>query len=350
MVNAQTFDELVSGRRRGWGAASARLGLSLLELPYLAAVSIRNQFYDRVRHSAVRLPAKVISVGNLTLGGTGKTPMVAWLVRWFLRHPVRPAMVSRGYRKLADQNDEFLVLAHHFPHIPHVQDRDRVRAARRAIRDWRCQIIILDDGFQHRRLHRDLDLVLIDGTCPFGYARVFPRGLLRESARSLRRADAVALSRVDLVPADELEETRQKIRKLAPQAAFIETVHRPHDLLDASGHASSLECLVGQRVAGFCGIGNPRGFQETLRCLGCHLAGFRTWPDHYAYRPGDLTDLEAWLGGLGHLTAVLCTEKDLVKIRRLRLGGLPLWAVTIETHVVAGESQLEALLERCLPS
>lgn len=206
MINettAETFREIVTGRRRGPFPAIARFGLSLAELPYRFVVTQRNRRYDEGRCEIQRVPVPVVSVGNLTLGGTGKTPMVAWLASWFREDHVRVAIVSRGYGAGHEAtNDEARELESRLPDVPHIQHPDRVKAARIAIEELGSQLILLDDGFQHRRLARDLDLVLIDATEPFGGGRVFPRGLLREPLDGLRRANAVVLTRSHLVSED----------------------------------------------------------------------------------------------------------------------------------------------------
>ena len=143
----------------------------------------------------------VISVGNITTGGTGKTPMVAWLARWFRNQDVRVALVSRGYRAEAEgQNDEARELATLLPDVPHLQNPDRVAAARIAIDELETQLIILDDGFQHRRIHRDLEIVLIDALQPFGFGHVLPRGLLREPLRGLAHPTLSCFPELTLFP------------------------------------------------------------------------------------------------------------------------------------------------------
>ncbi len=166
----------------------ARGALALAEIPYAAAVDWRNRRYD-CGATVQRVGVPVVSVGNLTLGGTGKTPLVEWLARWFADRGVRVVLVSRGYGALPGQpNDEALELAQSLPQVPHLQNRDRVQAALEAIGELGAQLILLDDGFQHRRLARDLDLVLVDALEPFGFGHVFPRGTLREPLAGWRRA------------------------------------------------------------------------------------------------------------------------------------------------------------------
>ena len=176
-VDERWFLDVISGRQHGLLAAVTRWGLSMLTPCYRAGVSIRNQLFDlgwkRVHHVDVQ----VISVGNLTTGGTGKTPMVAWLAEWFRSQGKQPCIVSRGYRSLDEGgNDERRVLEQLCPNVPHEQNRDRVVAARRAIETHKSDVLILDDGFQHRRLSRDVDIVLIDALNPWGYGRLLPRG------------------------------------------------------------------------------------------------------------------------------------------------------------------------------
>ena len=199
--------DLLSGRRRGLGAALLRGGLRLAETPYAWAMRWRNHRYDSGAATVHRLDVPVISVGNLTTGGTGKTPLVFWLAQWFRDRAIPVAVVSRGYRApqaaraatATSENDEARELAARLPDVPHLQNPDRVAAARQAIRQFQCRAIILDDAFQHRRIGRDLDIVLLDALEPLGFGHVLPRGLLREPVEGLRRADLVALSRADVL-------------------------------------------------------------------------------------------------------------------------------------------------------
>jgi tetraacyldisaccharide 4'-kinase len=195
------FLDLVSGRRRGPAATLLRGGLRLAETPYAMAMSWRNRRYDRGKAVIHRAGVPVVSVGNITLGGTGKTPMVEWIARLYRRHQVRVAIVSRGYRaEEGGRNDEARELEQKLPDVPHIQNADRAAAARVAVEELDMQLIVLDDGFQHRRLARDLDVVLLDALEPFGFEHVFPRGTLREPLSGLRRADLVILSRADVQP------------------------------------------------------------------------------------------------------------------------------------------------------
>ncbi|MEX0939695.1 MAG: tetraacyldisaccharide 4'-kinase [Pirellulales bacterium] len=344
MWSSSDFRDLVSGRRRGPRAALLRGALAAVEVPYAWAVRVRNRRYDRVSTTVHRAGVPVISIGNLTLGGTGKTPLVAWTARWFRERGVRVAIVSRGYGAEAGaRNDEALELELQLPDVPHVQDRDRVAAAGVAIEELDCQLILLDDGFQHRRLHRDLDVVLLDALEPLGFGHVFPRGTLREPLAGLARADVVVLSRADLIEPRERAQLRQQVARYAPGAAWCEAVHAPQHLLDRDGNCASLDVLQAARVAAFCGIGNPPAFWRTLEALGCHPVAQREFPDHYLYQREDIVDLTQWSSQHG-ADLVVCTRKDLVKLRLLMLGSIPLRAVAIEQSFRAGQDQFEQRL------
>lgn len=345
------FRDLLSGRKRGWLARLARGALSLAELPYRLAVAVRNRRYDRNPDAVLRVSQPVVSVGNLTTGGTGKTPLVAWLAWWFAQRGVRVAIVSRGYgARRGAANDEARELAQRLPGVPHLQDPNRHSAAQLAIARG-AELLVLDDAFQHRRLHRDLDIVLIDALEPFGYGHLLPRGLLREPTASLRRAQVVVLSRADQVESACRHEIRARVRRQAPDCLWAEVAHRPKSLLAAGGDRVPADSLLGRRVLAFCGIGNPAGFRATIESMGLELLGFREFPDHHAYSPTDLESLARWCDSAGEIAAVLCTHKDLVKVQVAHLGKAPVWAVLIDLEFLAGQEELESrYLQRLVES
>ncbi len=347
MLNAEAFRALVSGERRGLAATLARAGLQALEWPYSAAVRWRNYRFDSGRQAAHRVAVPVISVGNLTLGGTGKTPFVEWLARWFRQHDVRVALVSRGYKaRAARANDEALELAARLPDVPHVQDANRVRAAKKAIAEFGAQLIILDDGFQHRRLARDLDIVLVDALEPFGFEHVFPRGTLREPLEGWQRANAIVLTRSDLVDDSRRAAIHQRARAIAPRATWAEAAHVPYALVSIDGQERPLDALAGQAVAAFCGIGNPAAFRQSLARCGYRTVAMRALSDHFAYPAAEIQALARW-SDEQQVAAVLCTCKDLVKLAEWP-GERPLWALAARMQFVAGESQLAELLQPLL--
>ncbi len=343
------FHELVSGRRKGPAASLLRAGLGLAEIPYTWAVRRRNLRYDQGRAAIHRVSVPVISVGNLTLGGTGKTPLVRWIAQWLLDHGICPAIVSRGYgARQGSENDEALELRADLPQVGHLQNPDRAAAAREVIERFSCQAIVLDDGFQHRRLARDLDIVLLDASEPFGFHHVFPRGTLREPVDGLGRADVVLLSRADLIDAELRDSLRRQVLRYAPNAAWGEVVHAPLSLVSRQGIEEPIASLAGRRVAAFAGIGNPAGFRHTLEGCSCRPVAFWEFPDHHAYTRGDLASLSAWARELG-AEVLVCTRKDLVKIDAERLGDVPLWALKIGLEFLSGQELLEERLAAVLP-
>ncbi len=328
--------------RGGCGGFARRAALA--ETPYALAMAWRNRRYDHGKAAILKAGVPVVSVGNMTLGGTGKTPLVNWIARWYRGRRVRVAIVSRGYRaEEGGRNDEARELEQNLPDVPHVQNADRAAAARVAVEELETQLIVLDDGFQHRRLARDSDIVLLDAMEPFGYEHVFPRGTLREPMAGLRRADVVILSRADMLDESQRDAVRRRVQSLAPQSAWAEIRHEAKELLSASGKQASLDMLKGAGLAGFCGLGNPAGFRHTIETCGYELLGFREFPDHYSYTRADLESLAAWAEGL-NAAAVLCTHKDLVKIGLEQVGQLPLWAIRVEIEFIAGQEALESRL------
>jgi len=349
-MNAAEFRELVSGRRRGVLASVGRGALRFAEVGYAAAMRVRNARYDSGRAASFQVDAPVVCVGNLTLGGTGKTPMVEWIARWFRARDVRVSIVSRGYGAQAGaRNDEALELEQKLPDVPLLQNVDRVEGARTAIEEFESQLVLLDDGFQHRRLRRDLDVVLLDALEPFGYGHVLPRGMLREPLSALRRAGAIVLSRADLVDEAERRRIESEVRRFNSAAPWCEVRHAPRALLDARGAETPLAALAGKRVAGFCGLGNPAGFRRTLAGLGGEVVAFREFPDHHNYERADVETL-VQLAQESRAEALVCTHKDLVKLRVDQLAGKPLWAVVVGLEFLKGEELLARELNKLLPA
>jgi tetraacyldisaccharide 4'-kinase len=340
---------LIRGHRRGFAAALARSSLSVAAAGYRAAIALRNRAYDRGWLEVHRAGVPVVSVGNLTVGGTGKTPMVEWVARWYRGRAKRVVILSRGYRQVQGLNDEGRVLEENLPDVPHLQDPDRVRSARIAVEELEAELLVLDDGFQHRRLARDLDLVLIDALEPWGLRRLLPRGLLREPPTSLRRADLVVLSRADLISPLERSAIRAGAERRAGSLEWVEARHAPLSLVDSEGSTFPLDSLSGEPVAAFCGIGNPEGFRRTLLPLCGSLLDLRVFSDHHEYTAADVASLAAWAQALG-ANLVLTTQKDLVKLRCARLGPAPLRALKIGLEVIAGEDVMEDALARLLKS
>jgi tetraacyldisaccharide 4'-kinase len=289
----------------------------------------------------------VVSVGNITTGGSGKTPIAAWLANWFTSLGKRPAIVSRGYRSLDEGgNDEYRVLEQLCPGVPHELDRDRVAAARRAIESHLPDVLILDDGFQHRRLARDLDVVLVDALNPWGYGRLLPRGLLREPKSALGRADLVTITRVDRCDDATLSRLRSEIAA-ETTAPVAEVAFPPLRLQSFDGRMADLASLNGKKLLAFCGIGNPDGFRGTLSACGYseEIVWLEAFPDHHHYTADDLRRLQSLADSKG-AEAIVATQKDLVKLDPAWFDQRPVWAIVIGAEFRAGQDELTNLLGR----
>lgn len=283
------------------------------------------------RKRARRLAKPVLSIGNLTFGGTGKTPFVIHACRELMRRGRRPVILSRGYRALGPEgNDEALVIRRHVPDVPHVLDPDR-HAAGRTVADDSVDVFVLDDGFQHLPLRRDADVVLVDLTDPFGGGWCPPAGRLREPLSALGRATLVVLTRADLVDRETLGDAMRTVR--AHTAAPIATAAFP---------ASCDTDLAGADVFLACAIGNPDAFVRTVEKLGARIAGRRFFRDHHAFTDSDAAALA------GHGLPVVVTEKDAVKLEPLWGGrdSPPLHVVRITVEIRDGATELDALFDR----
>jgi tetraacyldisaccharide 4'-kinase len=328
---------VISGRRRGAGAFLLRGGLRLLSAPYGWAAALRNRLYDWGWKRSERAAVPVVSVGNLTVGGTGKTPCVEYIAHFYREMSLLVAILSRGYGAEHGPNDEALVLEENLPDVPHLQGADRVGLARAAVEELESEVLVLDDAFQHRRLARDLDVVLVDATNPWGHGHLLPRGLLRESPRGLRRAGVVVLTRCDQVSDQERLKLREQVLGLSPRADVVETKHGPVELVNSVQETAGLDELRARPVAAFCGIGNPEAFRRTLADRGAQVSDFRTYPDHHPYSRGDVEDLRRWAEGQPADALLVTTQKDLVKLGLTSLAGRPLWALRVRLRGLTAE-------------
>ena len=285
------------------------------------------------------LDRPVVSVGNVTCGGTGKTPVVEMIARELCRLGCRPAILSRGYGGSAAGaagNDELHVLAANLPGVPHYQGKDRHPLGLEAIARG-ADVLILDDGFQHARLKRDLDLVLIDALDPFGGGRVLPAGLLREPLAVLAHADLLAITRSNRVDPMLLTTLSSYLRARFPTIPqiFIET--HPIEWRALGGGTEPPEALRGRRCLAFCGIGNPESFRREIEALGVAVAELIPFPDHHRYTRQDLEAIESCAAGV-RADGVLLTQKDAVKIPRE--GKMAAWKMLrIESRVTRGAEE-----------
>ena len=343
--------------------------LIFLMLPLLLPFSIlyRLVLTFRRRHwpkrNSARLDAPVISVGNITCGGTGKTPTVEMVVRELIDRGWNPAILSRGYGAspgiedgnllqidFNEGNDEYRLLSDNLPSVPHYQGRDRAACGREAIAAG-ADILVLDDGFQHLRLHRDADLVLLDALRPFDNGRVLPLGLLREPIEALEAADLIAVTRVELVSEERREAIVAFLKERFPDIPVLLLESRPRVWQELYGEAFEPGFLEGKEVCAFCGIGNPNSFELTLGELGIRLAGFKAFRDHHAFDPATVEGLGTWARERGVDTIVM-TQKDAVKIPEDWLdgeGGLRWFYLGTRQSISSGGEFLVELLDKLAP-
>ena len=332
---------------------------------YQAAVTLRNLAYDRGLAPQVRLPCRVVSVGNLTVGGTGKTTCVEFVARKLQAMGKRVAVLSRGYggmrrdywlrtdsgRLLVNGEpiaahdglaDEPQLLAEHLDGVPVLVGRRRDRTGRVAASQFGVETVILDDGFQHRRLARDCDIVLIHARMPFGGWPVLPRGPMREPLSALSRAHVMIITKADEA-LGTLGALAERLRSLNPDAAVLTAVHEPSALQDAmTEQPLDLSRLEGLRVGLVSSIGDPDGFEATVQRLHATVAWHRAFPDHHRYQAAEWAALQRTPGT--RPAAIVTTEKDWLRLKpvagRDQLE-VPLWVVRVRLRILTGESLLD---------
>lgn len=346
------FLEIISGHRRGLAASVLRFWLRCASFWYWLAIVLRLAAYRVLPRARVGKP--VVCVGNITTGGTGKTPAVAAVTAMLREIGATPAIVSRGYRGGEAGNDEMKVLEELCPGIKHVQNPDRVAGAKAAIAAG-ASVIVLDDGFSHLRLWRNLDVLLIDALNPFGFGRMLPRGLMREPLSSVRRAGVVVITRADVATPQRLLEVEDVVRCYGFMGPVLHAAHVPTKLVGlATGETEPLEALKNKCIAAFCGIGNPRGFEKTLENLGARFTplGNLALPDHAAMDGREITrQVQPFLKTAHEQGAQLavCTQKDAVKLRGSDIcPGLPCYELRVEFKFLRGEDELRDKLKALL--
>ena len=293
-------------------------------LLYFIIIFIRNTLYNFNILRRYRISAKVISVGNITWGGTGKTPVAAFIADALNKKARKPAILIRGYG-----NDESELLPKLASNTHVFVDKDRVKTGREAIAAGLADTIILDDGFQYRRLKRDLDIVCVDATNPFGNGWVIPSGSMREAKNSLKRADIFLITKADLVSdKDKLEKLEKKLIAINHRAVIAKAIHRPlyfYRLLDAvrngvkpfptnEERVNSGE-LRDKELALVSAIGSPESFEKTILRLGLKISKHFIFRDHHAYTEKDIADVKDYCRK-NKLDTLITTEKDAVKLTR----------------------------------
>lgn len=321
--------------------------LYLGSLIYRLIISLRNGLYDRQILKSVRLSCPVISVGNITAGGTGKTPCVIWLAKMLQRRGYQPAVISRGYGGknvkpvnvvsdgknillgAEEAGDEPMLIALSLPGIPVVTGAKRAFTGRLAFEQFGANVLICDDAFQHRQIIRDVDIVLLDAERPLGNEHLLPRGELREPVEGLHRAGCILLTR-----AQSTTPVYADVARIAGASGIpiFRAAHRFKEMIREDKNRLLPGALQGKKVCAFCGIAKPASFKKLLLDTGARILSFMDFPDHYIYNSGDLEAIQK------HFSAQnadywMTTEKD-----AMRLEGHPdflkmIWTLRMEMEI-----------------
>jgi len=316
--------------------------MTIIEFLYYLGYSIKKHYTLK---NQKRLPHKVLSIGNITLGGTGKTPATIALAKEAKKRGFKPCILTRGYRGVAKgpcfvsrgegplldeyhAGDEALLEAEKLKEIPIIKGKDRYEAGIFALQNLKSQILnlksqilfILDDGFQHWRLHRDKDILLIDSTNPFGNKKIVPLGPLREPLSALSRANIIVLTKTNIIRNQKSISNGliEEIKQYNASVPIFFAEHKPSNFITPYGEIFPPERAEGKRFFGFCGIGNPMSFRETLLSTNVDLIGFKPYRDHYRYSPGDIRDIKKVAEKTG-AEWIVTTEKDIMRLKGLEL-------------------------------
>jgi tetraacyldisaccharide 4'-kinase len=298
--------------------------------------------FDCGLRKSTKLPRPAIAIGNLTTGGTGKTPMVIELARRLIDLGQRPAILLRGYKAVQGKSDEAMVYGDELSSLVEVEPNpSRIAGADAVVaRNPAVTCFLLDDAFQHRQVQRDLNIVLIDATDPFGGGTLLPLGRLREPVNNVRRADAVIVTRCDQVRDQDVEAIDRRIEQVTGRKPVAHAAHRWTRFLDERDEAHPLTHLAGQRVLGACAIGNGDAFMDSL-----YVHVDRAEPliraDHHHWRADEICDAVAE----HRPDAVVTTNKDWVKIRDLDLRlDIPIYRPALQIAFLDGDDAIDAML------
>lgn len=322
----QFFYNLATDKIKGFIPALIKLFLFILSIIYGLVVRISIFF---ALFSPHRLNCKVISIGNITLGGTGKTSLVEYIVSYLKEQGHKVAILTRGYkrsvagspgRRVANSEimgDEPYMLSKNLGQVPILVDANRIRAAHQVIRDCQADTVVLDDGLQQWRIKKDLEIVTIDATNPFGNRHLMPRGILREPLSGLGRADIFVLSKVNLVP--NIEEIRKSLIHFNPKALILLSVHQPLGLykIDNPNELLDPEIFKGRSATLFSGIGDPDSFEKIIKNTGIKIGLSFRFRDHHNYSQKELDKI---IGSSQDKNSdlIITTQKDAVRLSSIR--------------------------------
>ncbi|HEX3177317.1 MAG TPA: tetraacyldisaccharide 4'-kinase [Methylomirabilota bacterium] len=355
-------ERLLDAWERGAGPATARV-LDVAAGGYRGLLGAREWLYASGLLKSRRLRCPVVSIGNLTVGGTGKTPGVELAVRTLTELGHRPAVVSRGYgrrtrgvqivadaasiRLEADEGgDEPFLLARRLPGVPVVVGSNRYEAGSVAIERFGVTAVVLDDGFQHRTVAKDAEIVMARARAPWGNGRLLPGGPLREPLSALARADLVVATGAR--GPDDVREVAEAVRRHAPGTPVVAAHHVPTECWEAGPMKDQpLAILRGRRLFAFAGIAAPDGFRRTLADLGVEEAGIARFADHHRYSRDDVRALEA-RAMAGGADGLVTTEKDWARLRTLLPAKQPLYVIGVRLELLSGEAEWRAVIARAV--
>lgn len=348
-MNEIFWRNLITSKNPSWGQKILRSLLLVLSVFYRFAIFIRNTLYDTSIIRASKVSAAVVSIGNITTGGTGKTPLVAWLCNYFISRNIKTAVLTRGYKKKNDIADEPAMLAKAAPGVIISVNPDRTAAAKKTINEHGAKLLVMDDGFQHRKLARNVNIVAIDATEPFGHEKLLPAGLLREPVKSIKRADAVVITRANQNSPEKIDEIKKRISEIKPDIIFSAAVHKPTFIKLIKDKQIPLNQLAGRKIYAFCGIGNPDAFFQTLSDMALNIVGTSVYNDHHRYTTDDIAAIYED-ARYKQAEYVITTHKDWIKTALLSVEKfqIPFAALMVELEFVEGQEKIIALVNKAL--
>jgi tetraacyldisaccharide 4'-kinase len=348
--------------------------LYMISKCYGGAIKLRRSFYKKGILTSKKLSCPTISIGNITVGGTGKTPMTIYVAQILKQLGYKVAIVSRGYKGKAENiggivsdgkmvlmtpeiaGDEPYMMAKRLKDVPVIVGKNRFKAGRLAIRKFDPDVIVLDDGFQHLMLQRDLDLVLLDYHKPFGNGHLLPRGIMREPASALLFADAIILTKSDAMNHNIASSSSKKLRPYERKKPIYRSFHHPFVYKMINGEKKifeknvqetfkdNLDCIKGRNVFAFSGLADNYNFLRTLKSLKCNVLGFMEFPDHYPYSERDLDEIFL-AAKRSRSNCIMTTEKDYVRIVHKINWSDDLFVIGIEINFGLDTQRFNAYIE-----